>query len=392
VPGGQPGGELVTGGGVLRDRAETRQRVTYLEMFFDLVYVFAVTQLSLLLLEHLSVRGALQTLLVLLAIWRAWIDTAWVTNWFNPGRLGVRLVLVAVMLLSLVMSAALPEAFGGRGLIFAGAYVTVQVGRGLFTVLALRHEPGLHRNFQRITAWAGASGLLWLAGGLARGPARDLLWLAAAALDYAGPAAGFRAPGLGRSQISDWTIIGGHLAERCHLFLMIALGESVLVIGATFGSQGITVARTGAFVVAFLGSVTLWWVYFDRAAEQGSDVIARSSDPGRLGRSAYTYFHLPMVAGIIAAAVGDELTIAHPEGTGAAVVGTVLGGPALFLAGHVLFKRAVFGRLSAARLVAIAALAVLVPVGLVVPPVVLAGAATLVVATVAVSDARAAAR
>ncbi len=139
-----------------------------------------------------------------------------------------------------------------------------------------------------------------------------------------------------------------------------------------------------AFAVAFVDSVALWWVYFDRAAEDSSEAIGLAGDPGRLGRSAYTYFHVPMVAGIIVTAVADELTIAHPGGRpNAAITAVVLGGPALFLAGHTLFKRAVFGQLSASRLVAILALTALIPVGLVGPPLVLATAAMLVVAAVA---------
>jgi low temperature requirement protein LtrA len=139
-----------------------------------------------------------------------------------------------------------------------------------------------------------------------------------------------------------------------------------------------------AFVVAFLGSVALWWIYFDRSAEDSRRAIAAADDPGRLGRSAYTYFHLPIVAGIIVAAVADELTIAHPTGdAGAATVATILGGPALFLAGHALFKWAVFGRVSVARLAAIGALAALAPVGPSLSPLLLSIAATLVVGAVA---------
>jgi low temperature requirement protein LtrA len=195
-------------------------------------------------------------------------------------------------------------------------------------------------------------------------------------------------PGLGRSQTTDWTITGGHLAERCQLFSIIALGESILVTGATFGELPFAVATLGAFMVAFLGSVALWWVSFDRSAEAASQVIAESGDPGRLG-SAYSYYHLLMVAGIIVTAVGDKLTITHPGGhADAATIATVLGGPALFLAGHALFKRAVFGVLSTQRLVAVLALAALVPVGLVAPPMLLASAATLVVAAVAAWNSR----
>jgi low temperature requirement protein LtrA len=313
--------------------------------------------------------------------------TAWLTNWFDPDRRAVRLVLLASMLASLVMSAALPEAFGERGLLFAGAFVALQVGRTLFAVLALGRQPALRRNFERILIWLIAAGVLWLAGGMAQGATREVLWVAAVIVDYVAPVAGFAVPGLGRSRTTDWTITGGHLAERCQLFVIIALGESILVTGAGFSQLQPSAPVVAAFVVAFAGSVALWWIYFDRSADASGDVIARSDDPGRLGRSAYTYCHLPMVAGIIVSAVGDELTIAHPGGhADAATTAVVLGGPALFLAGHALFKRAIFGVLSAPRLVALAVLAALVPAGLALPPLLLALAATLVVAGVAVAD------
>lgn len=379
--------ETEHGAGLLRAPGERDHQVTPMELFFDLVYVFAITQLSHHLLDHLSLGGALQTLLLLVAVWRGWIDAAWLTNWFDPDRREVRLVLVGVMLAGLLMSSAIPEAFGERGLLFAVAYVTMQVGRSLFAVAALRNEPGMRRNFERILTWSAASGVLWLSGAVLEGSVREALWLAAVAVDVASAAVGFVTPGLGRSYTSDWHIAGGHLAERCRLFIILALGESILVTGGTFADLPFSAATLGAFVIAFLGSVAMWWVYFDRAADYAADVIARSPDPGRLGRSAYTYFHLPMVAGIIVTAVGDELIISHPAGpTDMATTLVVLGGPALFLAGHALFKWSVFGRLSVPRLAAIIALALLAPVSLFVPPPVLAAAATLAVASVAVWD------
>ena len=372
-------------------RQQGGQRVTFVELFFDLVYVLAVTQLSHLLLEHLGVHGAAQTALLLMAVWTAWIYNAWFTNWFDPDRRVVRLVLLGVMLASLLMSASLPEAFGERGLVFAAAYVTMQVGRTVFVIAALGEDPGLRRNFQRILSWLVASGLLWLAGGLAQATAREALWLAAVVADLTAPACGFYTPGLGRSRTTDWTITGGHMAERCQLFVIIALGESLLVTGTTFGELPLSAVTVAALVVAFAGSVALWWVYFDRSAEDAGEVIARSADPGRLGRSAYTYCHIPMVAGIIVAAVGDELMIAHPSGhAGAATAATVLGGPALFLAGHGAFKRMVFGRVSVPRLLAVLALGGLWPLSPVLSPLLLAAAATLVVAAVAAADAMAA--
>jgi low temperature requirement protein LtrA len=374
---------------LLRERGDGRSRVTFVELFFDLVYVFAITQLSHLLLAHLSLHGAVQTLLLLLAVWWAWIYTAWFTNWFNPDRRPVRIVLIGVMLASLVMSATLPEAFGDRGFWFAAAYVAMQVGRTAFVIPASREQPALQRNFQRIVCWAVLSGILWLAGGIAEGSTREALWLAAVAVDYAAPLCGFFTPRLGRSTTRDWTIAGTHLAERCQLFLIVALGESIVVTGSTFGELDPSAAVVSSFVVAFLGTVALWWVYFDRSAEAASEIIARMIDPGRLGRSGYTYFHLPMVAGIILAAVGDELTLTHPTGhTDTATLAAVVGGPALFLAGHLSFKGVTFGHFSTARLVALLAFALLAAGGSRLSPLVLSATTTLIVAGVVVWDIR----
>ena len=378
-------------GGPLRARDGGEQPVTPLELFFDLVYVFAVTQLSHRLLEHLSVRGALETLMLLLVVWGVWVYTAWFTNWFDPDSLAVRLVLVAVMLASLVMSVAIPEAFGKRGLMFALAYVAIQVGRTAFTFIALRKSLGgshpLSRTFQRILTWFVGAGVLWIIGGLLGGEARYAVWLLALAVDYSGPVVGYYIPGLGRSRTQEWTIEGGHFAERCQLFVIIALGESILVTGTTFGQIEASTATVSAFVVAFLGSVALWWIYFARSAEAAREVISSSEDPGRLGRSAYTYFHLPMIAGIIAVAAADELTVAHPGDRGtASSVALTLGGTALFLVGHAFFKRAVFGMLPWSHVVAIAALAALIPVGFAIPTLVLSGAAGLIVVVLAAWD------
>jgi low temperature requirement protein LtrA len=379
------------GGQPLRARDGGEQRVTPLELFFDLVYVFAITQLSHRLLEHLSVRGALETLMLLLVVWGVWVYTAWFTNWFDPDRLAVRLVLVTVMLASLVMSVAIPEAFGEWGLMFALAYVAIQVGRTAFTFITLRKSLGashpLSRTFQRILTWFVGAGVLWIIGGLLSSEARYAVWLLALALDYSGPVVSYYVPGLGRSRTEEWTIEGGHFAERCQLFVIIALGESILVTGTTFGQIEASMATVSAFVVAFLGSVALWWIYFARSAEAAREVISSSEDPGRLGRSAYTYFHLPMIAGIIAVAAADEFTVAHPSDPGtASSIALTLGGTALFLAGQAFFKWAVFGLMAWSRAVAITALAVLIPAGFAMPTLALSGAAGLIVVGLAVWD------
>ncbi|MGH3146643.1 MAG: low temperature requirement protein A, partial [Rubrobacter sp.] len=251
---------------LLRSRDGGEQQVSSFELFFDLVYVFAVTQLSHRLLEELTVANALETLFLLLAVWWAWVYTTWVTNWFDPDRLPVRLMLVGVMLASLVMSVAIPEAFSERGLMFAAAYVTIQVGRTLFVVAALDRTSPLGRNFQRILIWLAFAGVLWIAGGLAEGEARYVLWALALAVEYAGPAAGLWTPGLGRSTTEVWNVEGRHAAERCQLFVILSLGESLLITGSTFAEIETSVVTVTALAVAFFGSVALWWVYFSRVA------------------------------------------------------------------------------------------------------------------------------
>jgi low temperature requirement protein LtrA len=330
--------------GLLRIRgARDSGRVTYIELFFDLVFVFAVTQLSHSLLHDLSLLGALRAAFLLMAVWWVWIFTSWCTNWLNPETAPVRLLLLVLMLAGLVLSTALPEAFGSKGAVFAGAYVFMQVGRSLFMLGALAgREPGNFRNFQRITAWLALSGLFWIAGALLPAETRPICWVIALAVEYLGPAAAFWTPGLGRSSTGDWTVEGHHLAERCALFVIIALGESVLMTGVTFAEIEKSPVVLLAALVAFASSVTLWWIYFDAEMEQGSDNISASVDPGRFARIAYTYVHLPIIAGIIVEAVADGLMLTHPNETcGLASAAVILGGPALYLAGNALFKRSI---------------------------------------------------
>jgi low temperature requirement protein LtrA len=374
---------------LLRDRSGN-QRVTNIELFFDLVYVFAVTQLSHYLLNHPTIGGAFQTAILLGLVWLAWAYTTWVTNWLDPERLLVRLLLVALMLISLAMSATLPHAFGDLGIWVGGAYALMQNGRTAFVVAVL--PPGsLRRNYARIQVWCLASGTLAVAGGLVHGHTRELLWLLAIGVDVLGGLIGFATPGLGRSRTSEWTIEGGHFAERCQAFILIALGESIVIIGAALsGFKHVSGTDIGAFVVAFAGSVALWWLYFDQSADASEEIIASSADPGRIGRTAYHLIHPVMVAGIIVAAAGDEKILSQPS-THATTASAwmILGGPALFLAGHAAFKYVVWGIFPWTRLAGVAALALLALAAGVLPEIALAACAAAVVATVAAADRRA---
>jgi low temperature requirement protein LtrA len=371
---------------LLRDRSGA-QRVTNIELFFDLVYVYAVTQLSHYLLGHSTVAGALQAGLLLAMVWLVWSYTTWVTNWLDPEQMAVRLLLVVLMLVSLAMSASLPRAFEDLGLWVGGAYAAQQVGRTIFMVIALRGHP-LQANFERILAWCLVSSALALGGGFAHGLARELLWPGAVSVDLAGGLVGFATPWLGRSRTADWTIEGGHFAERCQGFILIALGESIVIIGTTLaGVKSVTPATVTGFVVAFATSVTLWWLYFDQSAEAAAEKIAHSDDPGRLGRSAYHLIHPVMVAGIIITAAADEKVLSDLDvAANTASAWMILGGPALFLLGHAAFKYVVWRHVSWPRLAGIAALALLALASRAIPALALAACAAGVVAAGAVTD------
>ena len=291
-----------------RDRSDAG-RVGMIELFFDLVFVFAVTQLSHTLLADLTLLGIARVALLLLAVWWVWIYTSWVTNWLDTERIPVRACLLVLLLAGLVMSVSIPHAFDEHGVYFAGAYAFMQVGRTVFFLWAVRDGPDtLLRNFQRILVWLSGSAAFWIAGAQADGWSRFGLWFVGLAIEFAGPWCYFAVPGLGRSSTSDWNVHGGHLAERCGLFVIIALGESLLVTGATFADTDWSTDAWEAFLVAVLGSILLWWIYFDTGAQRGEHRLSHSGDPGRLARLGYTYLHLPIVAGIIVCAVGDEIT------------------------------------------------------------------------------------
>lgn len=374
--------------GLLRRRDGGHARVGFVELFFDLVFVFAVTQLSHALIEHPTPLGLLQTAIMLMATWWAWIYTAWATNFLEVEHRGVRLMLFAVMGVGVVMSSSISHAFDGAGLAFAIAYVVVQLGRTAFLLYAVRKDEPLRLNFLRVLLWFCVSAVFWLLGGLAEGPMRLLWWMLALGLDYLGPVTLFWCPGLGRSVTHDWTVEGGHMAERCGLFIIIALGESILVTGATFATHDWTPGVISAFASAFVTTVAMWWIYFSANAEAASEAIRASDDPGRVARIAYTYMHIFLVAGIIVTAVGDEWALAHPDGhTDLKTALVLLGGPGLFLLGSLLFKWSVFGHATLSRLAGLAGLALLALLAIPAPhvsPMILSWLASLALVVVAV--------
>jgi low temperature requirement protein LtrA len=315
-------------------------RVTYAELLFDLVFVFAVTQVSHTLLGRFTPLGALQTTMLFLAVWWVWVYTSWITNWLNPETTPVRVLLFLLMLGGLVLSTSIPKAFESRGLWFAIAYAAMQVGKTVFLwVSTPPHRTLARMNAVRITAWLSVSAMFWIAGGFAEGHARLILWAVALAIEYISPAVRFWIPKYGASSVADWVVEGGHMAERCAGFIIIALGESIVVTGATFADLPWTLETVSAFLSAFIGALAMWWIYFHKGADAGSEQISRSSEPGRLARLAYTYLHLPIVAGIILSAVADELVLTHPaDHSDLKTVLSAIGGPLLFLIGTILFK------------------------------------------------------
>ncbi|MBR0738762.1 low temperature requirement protein A [Bradyrhizobium liaoningense] len=320
-------------------------RVTNVELFFDLVFVFAVTQVSHTLLHHFTPLGAVHVAVLFLAVWWVWVFTAWVTNWLNPELTPVRILLFAMMLGGLVLSTTIPTAFEGRGLWFAIAYATMQVGRTAFWMFATpHHRTAVRHNAIRILTWLSVSAVLWIAGGLSEGDTRLWLWIAAVTLEYISPAVRFWVPKLGFSSVEAWAVEGTHMAERCSLFVIIALGEAIVVNGATFTELGWTASNILAFVSALVGAIAMWWIYFHKGAEAGSERISKSAESGRLARLAYTYLHTPIVAGIILTAVSDELALKHPTGhSDMRTIVSTIGGPLVFLVGTILFKHAIRG-------------------------------------------------
>jgi low temperature requirement protein LtrA len=325
------------------------------------VFVFAVTQISHTLLGRFTPIGGLQTTLLFLAVWWVWVYTSWTTNWLNPELTPVRVLLFLLMLGGLILSTSIPKAFESRGLWFATAYAAMQVGRTIFLLISTPPGRPLARmNAVRILVWLMMSAVFWIAGGFAEGHSRLVLWAIALGIEYLSPAVRFWIPKYGASQVADWVVEGGHMAERCAGFIIIALGESIVVTGATFADLAWTLDTVGAFASAFIGALAMWWIYFHKGAEAGSEQISRSSEPGRLARLAYTYLHMPIVAGIILTAVANELVLTHPaDRSDIKTVLSAIGGPLLFLLGTILFKHTFRGFLQLSHGAGIIALGVL---------------------------------
>ncbi|MGA5312331.1 low temperature requirement protein A [Micromonospora taraxaci] len=353
-------------GGKLLRPPTSSGRATFLELFFDLAFVVALTQVSRRFAElgdetgWALVSGFGRTLLLFLALWLIWSHTAWITSRYEPERSIIQAVVVGTMFAGLVMAVTLPRGMEERALPFVVAYLSVMVVRPLVIAAALRGHPRRLVPF-RLAIWAAASAPLWLAGAL--GPDRLLpaWWAVALGVDYLAWILGWPLPKLGASEVSRWRIAGTHLADRYQQMILIALGESILLIGIVFGGADYSAERAAAFVVAFVTSALLWRIYFYRAGLLLTDALSRAGMPGRLG-TASERTHLLIVLSVLVTAVGYELVIDHPYGSPRpSWLLFVVGGPALFLVARMRLEYEIFGRVSRALVIGLAALLLLTP-------------------------------
>jgi len=299
------------------------ERVTPLELFFDLVFVLALTQCTTLIAREPTWLGIAKGMLVLAVLWWSWGGYAWLTSVVDPEEGAVRLVIFAAMGALLIAALCVPGAFGGDALLFACAYGVVRAARIMLFVLASRDDPGLRHSVQGLAASTALGVALLVAAAFFGGAAQIALWVLAVALDMGGPYL-FGADG--------WKLVPGHFAERHGAIIIIALGESIVALGVGAKEH----LDAGILAAALLGVVvaaTLWWLYFDVvaiAAERRLTRAAQGREQNELARDSYSYIHFPMLAGIALIAVGLKQTLEH-VGRPLALVpaAALLGGAAL---------------------------------------------------------------
>ncbi|MDQ3896834.1 MAG: low temperature requirement protein A [Actinomycetota bacterium] len=336
-------------------------QVTPLELFFDLVLVFAVTQVTRLLAADATWSGVLRAMLVLAALWWAWNVYAWLTSTMDVDEGGVRLAMLASMAAMFGVALAVPGAFGREGVLFGAAYLLVRLLHIVLSVIVGRDDPARRSAIVRFAPTAILGGSLLVVAGFLDGSDRVTLWVIALAIDYLGPAV----IGMG----GGWKVAPDHFAERHGLIMLIALGESIVAIGVGAGFE----LGTAVIAAAALGIVVvsaLWWLYFDVAALFARRRFREASglEQARLARDAYGYVHFPMVAGVVLFALGLEETLAHPGEVLAPVPAAGLcGGAALYLLAHVAFLLRTTGRVFRRRTIGGVVLLALIPAALVLP-------------------------
>lgn len=314
----------------IHDNPERKYEVTPLELFFDLVFVFAVSQLSSHLLTHLSWRGAAETLVMLLAIFAVWFTTSWSATIIRADQSRTRWLVLAVMLLGLFMNASVTRAFTTSGWAFVFPLVLIQLGRTVWT-LVNSTDAVLREHYFRTLLWVIATTPLWVAGAAMSPEARVLWWALAAGIDQIGRWLAHPIPGR-RLRSENVEFDADHMLERCRLFLLIALGETVFTTGTAIAAAPTTLMTliTGTFALA--GTVALWALSFGRSHRLILRHLGKTSDPIRASRHAVNALTV-MVAGLITVAVANREVIAHPQGQTSFALSLLLGGgPILFLA------------------------------------------------------------
>jgi low temperature requirement protein LtrA len=341
--------------------AEREQRVTPLELFFDLVFVFAFTQVTTVLSDDPTWVGLGHGLLILAALWWAWAAYAWLTNTVDPREGAVWGAMLFAMGAMFVAALAVPEVFGRHGVVFGVAFLIVNVMYLTLYALGARFDPDLLAAIMRAAPSALAGATLIVAAGFVHGGLRAMLWLTAIAVGLFGPLLG---------GMSGWRVQPAHFVERHGLIVIIAIGESLIAIG--LGARG-TGLGTGVIVAAVLGLVvttSFWLAYFDFFPIRGEQMLTARSGVERtaLARDVYTYLHLPMVAGIVLFAFAMKTTLAHVGGELDTIPAVGLcGGPALYLLAYVALRLRVSRTAGRGRLVAAVACALLLPIAVVVP-------------------------
>ena len=359
------------------EAAERERRVTPLELFFDLVFVFAFTQVTTFIADDPAWGGLARGLLVLAALWWAWAAYAWLTNTLDPEEGAVRLAMFAVMAAMLVVSLAVPGAFGEDGVLFGIAYFAARALHLALYAVAGRDDPDLLSAVARITPTAVASPALLVVAGFLDGDAQLALWIVAMAGDFFGAL-------LGRGQ--GWRVSPAHFAERHALIVIIAIGESIVAVGVGARGLELNAAEIAAAVLGIVVAAALWWTYFDWVSIVAERLLsdAQGIERAVLARDVYSYLHLPMVAGIVLFALAMKETLAHVHDELATIPTVGLcGGLALYFAGHVAMRFRISRTFGHGRPVAVVLLLALFPVALAVAALVaLALACTVCVALV----------
>ena len=336
-------------------------QVTPLELFFDLVFVFAITQVTIMLADDPTWAGVFRGMLVLAALWWAWSVYAWLTSAMDVDEGGVRLAMLASMAAMFGVALAVPGAFGDDAVLFGVAYLLVRLLHLFLSAIVARDDPERLGALLRFAPTAILGPSLLLLAGFLEGDERIAVWLVALAIDYLGPVV------IGAGQ--GWRVAPEHFAERHGLIILIALGESIIAIGLGAGFD----LDTGVIVAAALGITVvsaLWWLYFDVAAIFGKRRLmqARGLELHRLALHAYSYLHLPIAAGIVLFALGLKTTVGDVGASLNTVPAVALcGGVGLYLLGHVAFLFRTTGRVFRRRTVGAAALFALIPLALAVP-------------------------